>query len=132
MSVKTAATPGSETPKTAIRGYYDRANSDLLNRIPLTAQKVLELGCGAGALGAALKKRLPSVFYVGLELDPDAASIAQERLDEVAVFNADTDTIPTEITDHGPYDVVVFGDVLEHLRDPWTVMSNFVELLAPG
>ncbi len=129
---KPAPNADAQTAPPAIRGYYDRANPDLLQRIPLTAKKVLELGCGAGALGTALKRRNPDVFYAGLELDDEAAAIARERLDHVTVFNADTDDIPKDVIENGPYDAVVFGDVLEHLRDPWAVTEAFAELLRPG
>jgi hypothetical protein len=36
---------------TAGPSYYDRVNPDLLQRIPVTARTVLEVGCGAGPSG---------------------------------------------------------------------------------
>ncbi|MBV6632868.1 MAG: methyltransferase domain-containing protein [Alphaproteobacteria bacterium] len=115
-----------------IRGYYNRVNDDLLIRIPMTAKRVLELGCGAGALGNAFKARNPDVEYVGLELDPDAAEMAKDRLDEVYLFNADKDQLPDEVANGAPFDAIIFGDVLEHLYDPWQVVSDFAKLLSDG
>jgi SAM-dependent methyltransferase len=132
----TATTAKAGTPAPAeqafqpIRQYYDRANPDLLARIPLTATKVLELGCGAGALGAAFARRAPQAQYYGLELDKKAAAIAAERLHRVELFNADSDAIPQTIRNAAPFDAIIFGDVLEHLRDPWTALKAFAELLA--
>ncbi len=131
-ATNTQTETGLSSSDQPIRAYYDRANPDLLNRLPLTAGKVLELGCGAGALAEAFRMRVPNVFYAGLELDPAAAKIAAERIDLVELFNADTDDIPESILAQAPFDAVVFGDVLEHLRDPWATVRRFAELLAPN
>ena len=112
-------------------GYYGRVNGDLLPRIPLTARKVLELGCGKGALGDAYKRRNPQAYYVGLELIPKAAEVARQRLDAVHVFNADTDALPEAVRAAAPFDAIVFGDVLEHLCDPWQVVRDMAALLGP-
>ena len=64
--------------------YPDVPNPDLLDRIPLDARVVLDVGCGSGALGAEYKRRNPGCRYLGIEPDPDAARIAARRLDEVA------------------------------------------------
>ena len=36
------------------------------------------------------------------------------------------------MSDEGPFDVVLAGDVLEHVRDPGRVLEQARELLAPG
>ena len=63
--------------------YYRNVNPDLLNRIPLNARTVVEVGCGSGALGAAYKLRNPSVRYLGIESMPGPAALASELLDDV-------------------------------------------------
>jgi tRNA G46 methylase TrmB len=70
-------------------GYYERVNPDLLQRIPVTARAVLEVGCGAGALGAAFKAINPSCVYVGLEQEEAAAAMAAGRLDHVLRADAE-------------------------------------------
>ena len=44
---------------------------DLLHRIPVTAEAVLEIGCGSGALGEAYKRINPTATYIGVEIMPD-------------------------------------------------------------
>ena len=39
--------------------YPDVANPDLLERMPLDARVVLDVGCATGALGAEYKRRNP-------------------------------------------------------------------------
>ena len=62
-------------------GYYKNINYDLLANIPQSSKSVLEIGCGAGYLGAAYKLRNPSVHYVGVEYVPEEAESAKNFLD---------------------------------------------------
>jgi SAM-dependent methyltransferase len=104
-------------------------NIDMLDRIPLTARSVLDVGCGSGALGAEYKRRNPACAYVGVETDPVLAAQARLQLD--AVFEVDVDADPTPFGARG-FDVVVYNDGLEHLRDPWAVLRCHAGLLNPG
>ena len=108
--------------------YPDQLNPDLLDKIPLDARVVLDIGCGTGALGAEYKRRNPAARVLGIERDPEAARIAATRLDQVAVVDADDVPLP-----FGPVmiDCLIYGDVLEHLRDPWAVLAQQAKLLSP-
>jgi SAM-dependent methyltransferase len=108
--------------------YPDHPNPDLLSRIPLTARLVVEVGCGTGALGAALKQRNPAVRYIGIERDPAAAAVARERLDLVLETDAELAAIPLRPGE--AVDCLIYGDVLEHLVDPWAMLRRHAALLA--
>ena len=62
------------------QAYFEFDRPELLARIPTSARRVLDLGCGAGRLGEQLKSRQP-VEVVGIERDPAVAERARERLD---------------------------------------------------
>jgi len=115
-------------------GYYNRANPDLLRRIPLAAQRVLEVGCGAGALAAAYRKRNPLVHYTGIESHPRAAESARRACNIVIVGDIEhprtLEVLDDSITGDR-FDVLVLGDVLEHLRDPWSTLKKLAERLTP-
>jgi 2-polyprenyl-3-methyl-5-hydroxy-6-metoxy-1,4-benzoquinol methylase len=116
-------------------GYYDQVNPDLLYRIPVWAKCVLEVGCGAGALGAAYKTINPEATVVGLELNPEQAESARTRIDHVITGDVDrhaTPSLPAGLgTGASPVDCLVYGDVLEHLRDPEAVLRQQLQWLAP-
>ena len=98
--------------------YYEQANPDLLYRLPVQARAVLEVGCGAGSLGQAYMAINPDAVYVGVELVATAAERARTRLDHVLV--RDVEQAPLQELPGGltAVNALVFGDVLEHLRDP--------------
>jgi len=105
----------------------DVANPDLVSRIPLTAKVVLEVGCGTGALAAEYKSRNPLARYLGIEIDPASARVAATRMDEVANADVERDPLPfgTE-----KFDCIIYGGVLGHLRDPWTVLRQQAQSLS--
>jgi 2-polyprenyl-3-methyl-5-hydroxy-6-metoxy-1,4-benzoquinol methylase len=88
--------------------------------------RILDVGCGAGSLSAALKAR-GAAYIAGIELDPRAAAAARERLDEVVEGSATEQELPWPAES---FDVLVLADVLEHLPDPDVVLDRFVPLLA--
>jgi len=107
----------------------DLPNQDLLERVPLTARVVLDVGCGTAALAAAYRKRNPRARLLGIDKDPALAARAAERLDELATVDVENDPLPFDVSEG--IDCIVYGDVLEHLRDPWSVLTRQAEALLP-
>ncbi|HEY6430905.1 MAG TPA: methyltransferase domain-containing protein [Acetobacteraceae bacterium] len=108
--------------------YPDLPNVDLLDRIPLDAQVVLDVGCGTASLGAAYRRCNPRAILLGIDRDAEAAAIAAERLDQVANVDVEANPLPFELS--GGIDCIIYGDVLEHLRDPWTLLRCHMAALA--
>lgn len=92
-------------------------------------RRVLETGCATGYMSRVLHSRGCSV--VGVELDPVAARQAEAFCERVLVGNLDELDLG-ELLEPGSFDVVVFGDVLEHLHDPLRTLRSVRPLLAPG
>ena len=91
------------------------------------AGAVLDVGCSAGSLGRELAAR--GVQVDGIEYDEAAAEEARSVYRRVVV--GDLETMPVELEPAG-YDVIVFADVLEHLRDPCRLLARLAPLLRPG
>jgi SAM-dependent methyltransferase len=109
---------------TSLRG---QAREDLLTRIPNDAKSVLEFGCGEAPLGAALKAR-QKCRVVGIEIDPRAAAIARKRIDDV--YCGDAREIIALMREQ--FDWIIGGDIVEHLDEPWSFLSELRRVSAPG
>jgi 2-polyprenyl-3-methyl-5-hydroxy-6-metoxy-1,4-benzoquinol methylase len=102
---------------------HEHHNPDLLKLIPPQSQKIIEIGCSSGALAREFKKINPGCHYVGVEIDARYAELAKRHCDETAVVNLNTaDTSFYER--HADKDCWIFGDVLEHLENPWNVLAQ--------
>ena len=115
--------------------YYSNVNPDLLRAIPLDRKRVLEAGCGSGRFAEAYRARNPDARYFGLELFEDAARDAARVMDQVVVGDiekADVMAALDAARAGETFDALIFGDVLEHLREPWTVLSDLRARTAPG
>jgi len=104
-------------------GYYEHARPEVLALVPATARRVLDVGCGAGALGAALKAR-QECEVCGVDIDPDAVTQAMRTLNRAECRDIETDTAWGE-----GFDCIICADVMEHLRDPEAVLRQLRDCL---
>jgi SAM-dependent methyltransferase len=89
----------------------------------LDPQRILDIGCGEGALRAALPVRLRS-RVVGLD-----ASATMLGAHPRPVVQADATALPFAA---GVFDVAVAVYVLDHLADPTVAIGETHRVLAPG
>jgi 2-polyprenyl-3-methyl-5-hydroxy-6-metoxy-1,4-benzoquinol methylase len=92
-------------------------------------KRVLDVGCDTGYLGRVLITMSNTVS--GVEVNPVSAEEARQHLTKVLVADLEGADLVGEFG-AGSFDVVVFGDVLEHLKDPLQVLRQARPLLAPG
>jgi SAM-dependent methyltransferase len=93
---------------------------------PGGGRRLLDVGSAEGLLAARLEE---AGFRVTcLEADADRARAAREAGRSVVSADLDAGAPPVE----GLFDVVVLGDVLEHLRDPAAALRRLLPRLAPG
>jgi 2-polyprenyl-3-methyl-5-hydroxy-6-metoxy-1,4-benzoquinol methylase len=110
-----------------VHAAYSGRRDDVIALVPPRGLRVLDVGCSVGAMGQALKQNGHEV--TGIELNADFAARARLYLDRV--IEADVETLALTETDvGGPFDCIVFADVLEHLRDPWSITRWAATLLS--
>ncbi|MDY0386288.1 MAG: class I SAM-dependent methyltransferase [Methanolobus sp.] len=101
---------------------------DIINIIPTNFKplNVLEVGCSTGSTGAYLKQKY-NCRITGIDVSEEAAIIANSKLDKVII--ADLDRFDYSILKSEKFDLITFGDVLEHVKDPWNTLRCFRKFL---
>jgi SAM-dependent methyltransferase len=106
---------------------YQSINQAIFERIPAGTRTLLDVGCGGGVFGAAVKSARDCTV-VGVTYSEAEAVQARERLDRVEVADLN-DFEPAGL---GTFDCIVCSHVLEHLQDPLQVLSRLLACVAPG
>jgi SAM-dependent methyltransferase len=104
-------------------------DADMLDRIPLWARTVVVVGCGDGALAAPYRRMNPRARLLGIETDPDAATLAARHLDEVSTADASGEELPFDLPDG--IDCILYRDILEHVADPASLLCRHAAMLGP-
>ena len=86
--------------------------------------EILEVGCSAGYFGSLLCKSGHIVW--GVEPDKESSSEAEKSLNYV--FNGSLDDFFSSYPDK-KFDVIIFGDVIEHLSNPEAVLISLQQNL---
>ncbi|WP_170287232.1 class I SAM-dependent methyltransferase [Halioglobus maricola] len=122
----------SEACETATAGfyylfsdYYGNQRLDILDRLPVDAQTVLEVGCGRGLTGKAIKE-LHNCHVTGIELNPEVAEEARNHLDAVICANVEDLQISQN------YDVIIATELFEHLVNPEEFLVKSYDALNSG
>jgi SAM-dependent methyltransferase len=102
---------------------HDGHNPDLLKLMNRAYATVVEIGCSRGSLARAYRQLFSQPYYVGVDIDPENADAAREHCD--SVISGDIENLDAEQWESlFPSDCWVFGDSLEHLRDPWALLRK--------
>jgi SAM-dependent methyltransferase len=92
-----------------------------------TGKRVLDLGCRDGTLTQCY---VAGNIVTGVDIDGQALSLAHARLG-IATISLDLNREPLPFGD-GSFDIVVAGEVLEHLVDPAFAVSEARRVLVPA
>ncbi len=107
--------------------YFSQARPELVAQLPSGGLgRLLDVGCGAGGVGRALRDRVDSL--VGIEVEPAAAAEAREVYDQVLVGRVE------DVVDEldAPFDTILAYDLLEHLVQPDEVLAQLHGVAADG
>ncbi|MEU8036314.1 methyltransferase domain-containing protein [Streptosporangium sp. NPDC049078] len=101
----------------------------LLRELGLTASDgpLVEVGAGSGAITRRLRRAMPDLSLVAVDIDPDLLAHAEGTGAELVV--ADAADLPLETASAG---YVLLRYVLQHLPDPAPALAEARRILRPG
>ena len=100
----------------------------------LKDKDILDFGCGGGALSFVLK-RLGARRVIGTEINDRQLTQARQRLERSptpgVTFHLDENPAHVALPDES-FDTICCFDVVEHLRHPKAILTEWRRLLRPG
>ncbi len=88
--------------------------------------RVMDVGCDEGYAARHLVTYGFQVY--GIDKNPATLEKAARYYQKTILADLEKDLTTTD----GPFEVIIFADILEHLTDPAAVFQHFTALLAPG
>ena len=110
--------------------FHDRFRDRYLPLFDLPDKKlrILEIGCGPGALAEALHRWYPLAEITGLDRDMEFVRFAREHVPWVEFREGDAAALPFE---EGSFDAVISNTVQEHV-EPSAFFGEQLRVLQPG
>jgi SAM-dependent methyltransferase len=108
--------------------YFTNPRMDLIKLIPANpANRILEIGAGGGDTLVEIKKLNLATEVIGVDL----MAIPNSNQDNSAIDKfiiCDVEKSPLPYAE-GYFDIILLGDVVEHLFDPWSFLQKMSKLL---
>jgi ubiquinone/menaquinone biosynthesis C-methylase UbiE len=90
--------------------------------------KILEIGCGPGALAESLHRWYPNAHITGLDRDTKFIEFAKEKVSDISFVEGDATDLPFP---DNTFDVTISNTVQEHI-EPSTFWGEQRRVLKPG
>lgn len=107
---------------------HEAHNPDLLAFISATSRKLIEVGCSSSTIAREFKKIQHNCHCLGIDIDADYVQLAKRYCHESLTLDIEAleDNFYQQYKD---VDCWIFVDTLEHLRDPWRVLSKIRQVI---
>ena len=109
-------------------GGENNSHASMLRMVGFN-KRVLETGCASGHVSEQL--RAQGCQVIGVEVDARVAEAATPWLERLVVGDVESDALWGQL-DGDSFDAILFGDVLEHLKDPLGALRSAVKHLRPS
>jgi len=114
---------GGIHPKHRLIGYHDF----FCQRIRL-GEKVLDVGCGYGAVAKSLSDA--GAVVTAIDIDGENIRLARSRFGDSGIDFVEADA--TRFLPSDPFDVIVLSNVLEHIEDRQAFLKNLLLQAKPA
>lgn len=123
----------------SINNYYNRRSVyktrnrrkriivKLLKTHTLDNKNILDVGCGEGSLGKALKENGANV--TGIDISKKAIEIAKKKIDKVFLLDVENDHLPFK---RGEFDIIILSEIIEHIFSPTDLLNKIKPFLKQG
>lgn len=95
----------------------------------LRGERLLDVGCGDGAITLALGKAMNAKEAFGVEIAAEGAATARQRGIEAVQLDIDQHNLPFE---DGFFDAAYCGEIIEHVFDTDHLLLEVSRVLKPG
>ncbi len=111
--------------------YLEASVSHLVSRLQASSNaRVLDVGCGTGALLERLSASSSQERLVGVDLSVDMLEVARAKFrGEVELYEARAEALPFE---RHEFDTVVSSSVFHYVQDPEQALKEFGRVLEPN
>lgn len=106
-------------------GYFIYDRNEMLEFVPLSAKKILDVGCGEGVFINQIKNR-QEIEAWGVEINTDIADKAKPVFHKL--YNAAIEDVIPQLPKNY-FDCIIFNDVLEHTVNPLLILKLIKENL---
>lgn len=96
--------------------FFPFSSHEILIKLTEPNKKVLDIGCSKGFLGQKLKEK--GCILTGIDNNKEDLTEAKKYYDKTFLMDINKDNIK------GKYDIIILGDVIEHLPEPEKILKD--------
>lgn len=99
--------------------YSSHTSIAQIIRKQFTTAVILDVGCGPGFLGRAIKNKKYTSY--GIDNDEEVLRFAKKYYKNIFKLNVEQE----KFTNPVKFDILIFGDILEHLINPQVILNRY-------
>ena len=106
-----------------------RARYSLASKYIKAEDVILDFGCGTGYGSYFMASQRPDITVVAVDCDPEAVKFAINYFNHRRVTY---ELVRKELDQAASYDIITMFEVIEHVKNPLTILKNLYECLREG